>query len=131
LILQLFRSEEHAVQERLQCQTLGVTEQGADPRYSLANERTFLAWIRTSLGLLAAAAALVAIDVPWPSVAVHGIAVLLASAAAFAAFLAWDRWRRVEAAIADGRPAPAPRAHVILSLTVVLVAAVVVVLILS
>ncbi|WP_411194591.1 YidH family protein [Rhodococcus jostii] len=26
-----------------------------DPRFTLANERTFLAWIRTSLGLLAAA----------------------------------------------------------------------------
>jgi len=108
-----------------------VTEEGADPRYSLANERTFLAWIRTSLGLLAAAAALVAIDVPWPPVAVRGLAVLLASVAAVSAFFAWDRWCKVEAAIADGRPAPPPRAHVILSLTVALVAGVVVVLILT
>ena len=29
-----------------------------DPRYSLANERTFLAWIRTSLTLMAAGVAL-------------------------------------------------------------------------
>jgi len=107
-----------------------VAEEGSDPRYSLANERTFLAWIRTSLGLLAAAAALVAIEVPWPSVAVRGLAVLLASVAALSAFLAWERWRKVDAAIADGRPAPPPRIHVILSLTVALVAGVVVVLIL-
>src|SRR4051812_16325460 len=30
-----------------------MTEGDVDPRFSLANERTFLAWIRTSLGLLA------------------------------------------------------------------------------
>jgi len=41
----------------------------ADPRYSLANERTFLAWIRTSLGMLAVSAGLVAIDLPWPAFA--------------------------------------------------------------
>lgn len=29
-----------------------------DPRFSLANERTFLAWIRTSLGLTAGAVAM-------------------------------------------------------------------------
>ena len=34
-------------------------EEGSEPdyRFSLANERTFLAWIRTSLALLAGAAA--------------------------------------------------------------------------
>ncbi len=31
--------------------------QEPDPRFSLANERTFLAWIRTSLALLAGAVA--------------------------------------------------------------------------
>lgn len=107
-----------------------MTEDGSDPRYALANERTFLAWIRTSLGLLVAAAALVAIDVPWPSVAVQGLAVLLACAAAFSAVVAWDRWRRVEVAIAAGRPAPSPRVHVILSLAVAVVAGAVVVLVL-
>ncbi|MDQ7905703.1 DUF202 domain-containing protein [Phytohabitans sp. ZYX-F-186] len=30
-----------------------------DPRFTLANERTFLAWIRTALGLVAAAAPMV------------------------------------------------------------------------
>ncbi len=113
------------------CKTPGVTEEGIDPRYSLANERTFLAWIRTSLGLLAAAAALLAIDVPWPPVAVRGLALLLASSAAVSAFLAWDRWRKVELAIAEGRSAPPPRAHVTLALTVGLVAGVVVVLVVA
>ena len=35
-----------------------------DPRFSLANERTFLAWVRTSLALLAAGVALEALQVP-------------------------------------------------------------------
>lgn len=35
-----------------------------DPRFSLANERTFLAWIRTSLALVAAGIALEALQLP-------------------------------------------------------------------
>lgn len=70
-----------------------------DPRYSLANERTFLSWIRTALGLLAAAAALVAVDLPWPRLAVRGLAVVLAAAAGASTVLAWCRWRAVEIAI--------------------------------
>ena len=37
-----------------------------DPRFSLANERTFLAWIRTSLALIAAGVAVAAFvhDIP-------------------------------------------------------------------
>ena len=35
-----------------------------DPRFSLANERTFLAWIRTSLALFAAGVALEALAIP-------------------------------------------------------------------
>jgi putative membrane protein len=99
-----------------------------DPRYSLANERTFLAWIRTSLGLLAAAAGLVAIDLPWPTAAVRSLSILLGAAAGFSAWVAWNRWRSVERAIAEGRPAPPPRVHVVLAVTVVATAAAVVIL---
>jgi len=35
-----------------------------DPRFSLANERTFLAWLRTALALLAAGVALEALEIP-------------------------------------------------------------------
>jgi putative membrane protein len=108
-----------------------VSGDEGDPRYSLANERTFLAWIRTSLGLLAAAAGLVAIDLPWPPAAVQGLAVLLSVMAGLSALLAWERWRTVEAAIADGRVAAPPRGLVHLAAAVGLVAGVVVVLILA
>ena len=95
-----------------------MTDNGVDPRYSLANERTFLAWIRTSLGLLAAAAGLLAIDLPWPELAVQGLAAALAVVAGLSACLAWARWRKVEDAIAHGRPMPESRAHVVLAVTV-------------
>lgn len=35
-----------------------------DPRFSLANERTYLAWVRTSLALVLAGVALEALDAP-------------------------------------------------------------------
>lgn len=93
-----------------------MTGEDVDPRFTLANERTFLAWIRTSLGLLAAAAALVAVDLPWPDWAVRLLALLLAVTAGLAALLACRRWQRVEQAIETGQRAPGPRAHITLSL---------------
>jgi putative membrane protein len=101
----------------------------ADPRYSLANERTFLAWIRTALGFLAAGAGVVAVDLPWPDPAVRALAVLLALAGTASAVAAWRRWAAVEAAIVEGRPAPRLRGHAGLSLVVGLVSVLVVVLI--
>lgn len=38
-----------------------------DPRFSLANERTYLAWTRTALALFAAGVALEALEVPMDS----------------------------------------------------------------
>ena len=105
-----------------------LTGNGVDPRYSLANERTFLAWIRTSLGLLAAAAGLLAIDLPWPELAVQGMASFFAVVAGISACLAWVRWRRVEDAITHGRPLPESRTHVFLAVTVGAAAVAVVVL---
>ncbi|HET8988949.1 MAG TPA: DUF202 domain-containing protein, partial [Humibacillus sp.] len=35
-----------------------------DPRFSLANERTFLAWVRTSLAFVAAGLAVEALELP-------------------------------------------------------------------
>ena len=100
-----------------------------DPRYSLPNEPTFLAWIRTALGLLAAVAALVAVDLPWPNLAVRGLAVVLATAAGASTILAWRRWRAVETAITQGKPAPPPRPHLALTAAVGAVAVVVAILI--
>jgi len=75
---------------------------------SLANERTFLAWIRTSLALVVTGVALEAFEVPMPP------SLRLASASIFivlglaAAAQAWIGWRVTDAAIRGGRPLPAP-----------------------
>ena len=78
-----------------------------DPRFSFANERTFLAWIRTALALLAAGVALGAVDVPMPDapreLISHGLLVLGTACPA----LAWARWARSERALRLQRPLPA------------------------
>lgn len=108
--------------------TRPMTQDVPDPRFSLANERTFLAWIRTALGMLAAAAAVLAIDVPWPDLVVGGVAILLAVTAAASAIVGWRRWQKVESAIQAGDPAPALRGHAILPGAVVAVAGIIVLL---
>ncbi len=68
-----------------------------DPRFSLANERTFLAWIRTALGLVAAGVALevLPVDVREPFGSISAVTlVLLGIASAVHAWLAWCRTER-------------------------------------
>lgn len=81
-----------------------------DYRFSLANERTFLAWLRTSLALLAGA---VALDQLTPNIAptlVRGIlAVALAGVGATLAVLAYRRWAHAEQAMRHGRELPFSR----------------------
>src|SRR5690242_8700039 len=65
-----------------------------DPRFSLANERTFLAWIRTGLAFVAAGLAVEALDVPpiaWLRVAISLLLVLAGIAATAQAWLSWMR----------------------------------------
>jgi putative membrane protein len=77
-----------------------------DPRFSLANERTFLAWLRTALGLYAAAFALEALSLPASTgwrVAAAGVFLLLGTVAAVQAWLGWSA---TESALRRGRPLP-------------------------
>lgn len=75
-----------------------------DPRFSLANERTFLAWIRTSLALVAGGIALEAVAVPISPPLRFGVARLLVSLGLAASVQAWFGWVRDERAIREGRP---------------------------
>ena len=85
--------------------------EGSDPdyRFSLANERTFLAWIRTSLGLLAGAVAVLTLldDVGQPGVrqATGGVLLLLAL---LVPVLSYRRWSRTERVLRTGGSLPAP-----------------------
>lgn len=100
-------------------------QQGQEPdyRFTLANERTFLAWIRTTLALLAAAAALDVVHLSMPRVLQHWLAVLLALGGAIGVVQAWLGWARTERAMRLGRPLPEPRAGMPLVLLVLVVAA--------
>jgi len=96
-----------------------------DPRFSLANERTFLAWIRTSLALLAAGVALEALDLPIAE------GVRLASALVFivlgllAPVQAWLGWMATERALRQSRPLPSPRLAPLTALGIVVAGALV------
>ncbi|WP_227985188.1 YidH family protein [Nocardia spumae] len=78
-----------------------------DYRFTLAGERTFLAWIRTSLGLLAGGVAVHELVQPFGH---HDIRSTLAMCcivlSAVVAVGAFGRWRSVEAAMRAGRPLP-------------------------
>ncbi|GMA37304.1 YidH family protein [Demequina litorisediminis] len=80
-----------------------MAEDHRNPQVALANERTFLAWIRTSLALTATGAAIVALAPP-----VHR-GWLLASGAMFvvlgivAGAQAWVGWRHTDRDTRAGR----------------------------
>lgn len=83
------------------------TEQEPDYRFTLANERTFLAWQRTALGLLAAAVALVQLV---PELAIPGSRRLLGVGLAILAILTSGmgllRWHQTDRAMRRNEPLP-------------------------
>lgn len=97
-----------------------------DPRFSLANERTFLAWIRTSLALLAGAAAVHLFDLEMPAHLAAIASTVLAASALLCAVNAWWGWARAERAMRRSRPLPSNAFGAVLVL-VVAVAAIVMV----
>ncbi|MGG5171624.1 YidH family protein [Pseudarthrobacter sp. J1738] len=78
-----------------------------DYRFSLANERTFLAWLRTSLALLAGS---VAIDQLAPNIAPPLVrlllCVVLAGIGATLAVISYRRWAQTESALRRGEALP-------------------------
>ncbi|WP_182526033.1 YidH family protein [Nocardioides dongkuii] len=93
-----------------------------DPRFTLANERTFLAWVRTCLGVLAGAIALDTLQTPARDDVRLVLVVSLLLVAAAMAVLAWVRWARVERAIRSGAPLPPFTLGVVVTAALVLVA---------
>ncbi|QFG25362.1 YidH family protein [Actinomadura sp. WMMB 499] len=79
-----------------------------DPRFTLANERTFLAWIRTALALVAGGVGVALagdlVDTPLR----HVLAIGFSAAGALLAALAFRRWLRTERALRRDEPLPPP-----------------------
>jgi putative membrane protein len=77
-----------------------------DPRFTLANERTFLAWIRTALALIAAGVALEALTLPIQPTLRLVASLILLGLGLIVPVLAWATWGRVERALRHGTPLP-------------------------
>jgi putative membrane protein len=98
-------------------------EAGHEPdyRFTLANERTYLAWMRTAIGLLAAGvgvAYLSGFDVPGRTVLAATLVLLAMSTGA----LAYRHWRVTDRAIRAGDPLPRPPMIVVLTIAIPIVA---------
>ena len=91
-----------------------------DARFSLANERTFLAWIRTALALLAGGVALEALELPIDAVWSHTAAIILVTLGVVAPAWAWLGWARSERAVRTSTPLPAPTGSLVLAAGVLL-----------
>jgi putative membrane protein len=101
-----------------------------DHRFSLANERTFLAWVRTSLALLAGGVALDAVDLDGPARLQAVLAAALVVLGLLGAVIAWLRWAAAERAMRLRQPLPGTAALAWLALALVVVAGLLVVLVL-
>ena len=96
-------------------------QQGEDPdyRFSLANERTFLAWIRTALALLAAGVFLDQMATSYRPVVGQILSMALVIVAAMFATAAYFRWRANEIAMRNRLGLPYSRIFYIAALLLV------------
>lgn len=117
---------EHPLKARFPRWVYGVGDE-PDPRFTLANERTFLAWMRTSLALSAAGVALEALEVPIPERIRLTCALVLIGLGLLVPVQAWFGWAATERAMRCTRPLPSPRLAPALALGTVLVGALVLV----
>jgi putative membrane protein len=89
---------------------LAEVGEAPDPRFSLANERTFLAWNRTALALIAGGLAVTQL---LPETAVPGLrrvlGVLLIALGAVLSFFSYRHWDDVERALRTGAALPRSR----------------------
>ena len=88
-----------------------------DPRFTLANERTFLAWVRTALAFVAGGIAVEAFTGDlFPTVIRQILAILLLVLGMLLAGGAAVRWLNVERAMRRKNPLPVPLIVPIVSL---------------
>lgn len=109
-----------------------IADEGDTPdyRFSLANERTFLAWLRTALALIGGGFAVDQFlpDLTWGWRV--GLALALLAAGVLCAFRAVNHWVRCERAMRRGEDLPVSRFPALLSMTIAVVALAMVVIVL-
>lgn len=99
------------------------TDVGRDPdyRFTLANERTFLSWMRTALALVAGGLVLLQLSatqtIPWVREVLGGGLVALGTLVAAGSY---RRWAGNEEAMRTGAPFPASRLPALLAVGVTL-----------
>ena len=81
-----------------------VHQEAPDPRVSFANERTFLAWNRTALALIAGGLAVSQLLKVSFGGAALTVALALVAFGAFMSFTGYRHWQRNERAIRLGQP---------------------------
>lgn len=80
-----------------------------DPRFTLANERTYLAWIRTGLAFLAGGVALdLAPSGTMPTAEKNALIIVMLVSSLLIGTLGIFRWRRVEIALRKSEQLPGP-----------------------
>ncbi|MEN8653047.1 DUF202 domain-containing protein [Streptomyces sp. 21So2-11] len=108
-----------------------IKEEGETPdyRFSLANERTFLAWIRTALALIGGGFAVDQFLPDLPRAVKATMALGLLVAGVLCALRAVNHWMRCEQAMRRGEDLPVTRFPTVLSLVVAVVAVAMVVVV--
>jgi putative membrane protein len=105
--------------------------QPLDPRFTLANERTFLAWVRTALALVVAGLAVTQLFGPFSVAGGRRIIGLpLIALGAVVSFWCFRRWQVIERAMILGRAVPVTRLPLVVAGVVGVVAVVGVVFVL-
>lgn len=106
-------------------------EYDLDYRFTLANERTYLAWLRTALGLLAGAVALVHVvpdQAKSASASQKTIGFVLAGLGISVTVASIRRWLRVQRAMEQHVNLPASRDPIYLGLAVIAIGVAVIVM---
>lgn len=111
-------------------QVYGVGEE-PDPRFTFANERTFLAWIRTALGFVAAGVAVAAVAQfnGALGLGVRLAALVLVLCGLVSGSTALRQWMRSERALRLNQPLPSSPLLPLLSVALVVVALVAIVVV--
>ena len=105
----------------------GPSDAGTEPdaRFTLANERTFLAWNRTALALVVAGLGIVQLLPPFPGVpwGRHALGLPLIVLGAAVSVMAYRDWQRTQAALRRSAPLPRSVLPQVLAATVAGIAA--------